>query len=146
MRLLTDFAGYIFYRVSQTAEEVTPELLDWKPVEKANSVYWILTHMTRIAYLLLPQLLMGTYNPDGWDDDYEQQKHSLSELKDDLGKARVQVLSLLEELDEAQLEEEIMIWGSKRPLKEPIFVLLGELLHHNGQIAMLRGIKKRVNQ
>ena len=146
MNVLTDFAGYIFERVTQTANEITPEIMDWKPVNEANNIYWILVHMTRIAYLLIPQLLIGTYNPEGWDDDYEQQKHSLTELKEDLGKARVRVLSLLGELDEAQLDEEIMIWGSMRPLKEPIFVLLGELLHHNGQIAMLRGINKRVNQ
>ena len=146
MNVLTDFAGYIFERVTQTANEITPDIMDWKPVNEANSIYWILVHMTRIAYLLIPQLLTGTYNPEGWDDDYEQQKHSLTELKEDLGKARVRVLSLLGELDEAQLYEKIMIWGSMRPLKEPIFVLLGELLHHNGQIAMLRGINKRVNQ
>ena len=146
MKVLTDFAGYIFHRVTQTANEVTPDILDWKPVEEANSIYWILVHMTRIAYLLIPQLLKGTYNPAGWDDNYEQKKHSLSELKEDLGKARVQVLSLLDNLDESQLEEEIMIWGSKRPLQEPIFVLLGELLHHNGQISMLIGVNKRANQ
>ena len=146
MNVLTDFAGYIFERITQTANEITPEIMGWKPVNEANSIYWILVHMTRIAYLLIPQLLTGTYNPEGLDDDYEQQKHSLTELKEDLGKARVLVLSLLGELDEAQLDEMIMIWGSMRPLKEPIFVLLGELLHHNGQIAMLRGINKRVNQ
>lgn len=146
MKVLTSFAGYIFELVTQTANEVTPEILDLKPVEEANSIYWILVHMTRIAYLLLPQLLTGTYNLKDWDDDYEQQNHSLYGLREDLGKARVQVLSLLGELDEARLEEEIMIWNSRRPLKEPIFVLLGELLHHNGQIAMLRGIKKRSNQ
>ncbi|MCB2171502.1 DinB family protein [archaeon] len=146
MNVLTDFAGYIFERITQTANEITPEIMDWKPVNEANSIYWILVHMTRIAYLLIPQLLTGTYNPEGWDDDYEQQKHSLTELKEDLGKARVRVLSLLSELDEAQLDEKVMIWGSMRPLKEPIFFLLGELLHHNGQIAMLRGINKRVNQ
>jgi len=146
MNVLTDFAGYIFERVTQTANEITPDIMDWKPVNEANSIYWILVHMTRIAYLLIPQLLTGTYNPERWDDDYEQQKHSLTELKEDIGKARVRVLSLLGELDEAQLDEKIMIWGSMRPLKEPIFVLLGELLHHNGQIAMLRGINKRVNQ
>jgi len=146
MNVLTDFAGYIFERVTQTANEITPEIMDWKLVNEANSIYWILVHMTRIAYLLIPQLLTGTYNPEGWDDDYEQQKHSLTELKEDIGKARVRVLSLLGELDKAQLDEKIMIWGSMRPLKEPMFVLLGELLHHNGQIAMLRGINKRVNQ
>lgn len=145
MKVLTGFAGYIFDRVTQTANEITPEIMDWRPVEKANSIYWILVHITRISYLLLPQVLTGTYNPDGWDDDYEQQTHSLEELREHIGKARIQILSLLEELDEAQLDEEIMIWGSKRPLKEPLFVLLGELLHHNGQIAMLMGIKKRIN-
>jgi uncharacterized damage-inducible protein DinB len=146
MNVLTDFAGYIFESVTQTANEITPEIMEWKPVNEANSIHWILVHMTRIAYLLIPQLLTGTYNPEGWDEDYEQQKHSLTELKEDLGKARLLVLSLLAALDEAQLDEEIMIWGSMRPLKEPIFVLLGELIHHNGQIAMLRGINKRVNQ
>ncbi|MCW4012028.1 MAG: DinB family protein [Candidatus Bathyarchaeota archaeon] len=146
MKVLTDFAGYIFHRVTQTADEVTPDILDWKPVEEANSIYWILVHMTRIAYLLIPQLLTGTYNPEGWDDDYEQQKHSLSELRDDLAKAKTQALSLLNELNESQLEEEIVIWGSKRLLKEPVFVLLGELLHHNGQISMLIGMNKRANQ
>lgn len=143
MSLLTDFAEYNFKRVTQTADEITPEMLDWKPVEEANSIHWILTHSTKIAYLLIPQVITGTYNPDGWDDDYEEQEHSLEELRRDLAEARERVLSLLGELDEEQLNEEIMIWSSLRPLKQPIFALLGELMHHNGQIAMLRGIKKR---
>lgn len=146
MSLLTDFAAYIFKRVTQTADEITPEILDWKLVDESNSIHWILTHLTKIAYLLIPQVITGTYNPDGWDDNYEAQEHSLEELRSDLADAQVNVLDLLGELSEKQLNEEIMIWGSMRPLKEPIFALLGELLHHNGQIAMLKGIKKRSNR
>jgi uncharacterized damage-inducible protein DinB len=125
---------------------MTPELLEYKPVEEANTIHWILVHSTKIAYLLIPQVINETYNPDGWDDNYEEQEHSLEELKRDLSDARENVISLLSGLTEEELNKEIMIWGSKRPKKQPIFALLGELLHHNGQIAMLRGIKNRTSQ
>lgn len=143
MSVLTDFAAYIFSRVTQTADEITPDELDWKLVEEANSIHWILTHLTKIAYLLLPQVITETYNPAGWDDHYEEEPHSLAELRRDLKAAHKNVLSLLGGLSEDDLNNEIMIWGKMRPLKEPVFALLGELMHHNGQIAMLRGIKKR---
>ncbi|MBE0633319.1 DinB family protein [Candidatus Bathyarchaeota archaeon] len=141
--LLADFADSIFDRIDYTLEGLGVEELHWKPVEKSNTIYWILTHTTRIAYLLIPQVITQTYNPEGWDDDYEKQKHTLEELRHDLREGRKLVVSGIKELDPASLSEEIYIWGKNRPLKEPIFVLLGELLHHNGQIALLRGIYKR---
>ena len=146
MNLLIDFTDYIFKRVIETADEITPDILDWKPVKESNSTRWILTHLTRIAYILIPQVITGTHNPNGWDDDYEAQDHSLDELRSDLKKARENVLSLLGGLDKENLNKDIIIWGSTRPLKEPIFVLLGELMHHKGQIDMLRGIRKRTEQ
>ncbi len=141
--LLADFADSIFERIDYTLEGLGDEELYWKPVEKSNTIYWILTHTTRIAYLLIPQVITQTYNPEGWDDDYEKQKHTLEELRHDLREGRNQVVSGIKELDTASLSEEIYIWGKNRPLKEPIFVLLRELLHHNGRIALLRGIYKR---
>ena len=146
MSLLKDFAEYIFRRITQTADEVTLEELDWKLVEEANSIHWILTHLTRIACLLIPQVITETYNQSGWDDHYEEEPHTLEELKNDLNGGIENVLSMLDELSEADLNKEIMIWGKMRPKKEPVFALLGELMHHNGQIAMLRGIKKRMSQ
>lgn len=146
MGVLTDFAEYIFREITYTNDEITPEILDWKPVDEANSIRWILTHQTRIAYLLIPQVITGTNNPAGWDDDYQEQPHSLEELRNDLMEARENVLSLLDGLGEEDLNREIMVWGSMRPRKEAIFALLGELMHHNGQIAMLKGIKRRRDQ
>jgi uncharacterized damage-inducible protein DinB len=143
--ILAEFAESIFERLNHTLDGLDEEGLYWKPVEKSNSLYWILVHTTRIAILLIPQVLERSYNPKGWDDDFEQQKHSLEELKRDLTEAGKKIVDGIKKLDETQLSEEIMIWGSMRPLKEPLFVLLGELLHHNGQIAMLRGIYKRSN-
>jgi len=141
--ILADFAGYIFNRIENLMDGLGEEEMHWKPVDESNSIYWILTHTTRIASILIPQVLDRTYNPAGWDDDYEQQKHSLEELRDDLEKGKEKVVGGIRRLSVEQLSDEIDIWGRKRPLKEPLFVLLGELLHHHGQIAMLRGIYKR---
>jgi uncharacterized damage-inducible protein DinB len=146
MRLLTEFAEYIFREITYTNSGITPEILDWRPVEEANSIHWILTHQTRIASLLIPQVITGTNNPAGWDDNYQEQPHSLEELRNDLREARENVLSLLDGLDEEDLNREIMVWGSKQPLKEAVFALLGELMHHNGQIAMFNGIRRRISQ
>ena len=143
--ILADFAGYIFHRLENVMGDLVEAEIHWKPTEESNSIYWILTHTTRIAFLLIPQVLDGTYNPAGWDDDYEEKKHSLEELRIDLEKGREKVVGGISKLSVEQLEEEIDIWGRKRPLKESLFVLLGELLHHHGQIAMLRGIYKRTN-
>jgi uncharacterized damage-inducible protein DinB len=145
MCLLTDFTEYIFREITNTNDKITPEILDWRPVEEANSTHWILTHQTRIASLLIPQVITGTNNPAGWDDNYQEQPHSLEELRNDLREAREKVLTLLDGLEEEDLNRGIMIWGSTQPLKEAIFALLGELMHHNGQIAMLKGINKRTN-
>jgi hypothetical protein len=146
MNILTDFAEYIFREITHTNNDITPEILNWKPVAEANSIKWILTHQTRIAYLLIPQVIMGTNNPEGWDDDYEEQPHSLDDLRNDLREAREKVLSLLSGLGEEDLNREIRVWHSIHPMKEAIFALLGELMHHNGQIAMLKSIKRRTNQ
>ena len=143
--VLDDFADYIFNRLENLIDGLGDEEMHWKSVKESNSIYWILTHTTRIAYILIPQVLNGTYNPAGWDDDYEQKRHSLEELRIDLQKGREMVVDGIKNLSTEQLESEIEIWGRKRPLKEPLFVLLGELLHHHGQMAMLRGIYKRSN-
>ena len=141
--ILADFAVYIFHRLENVMDGLGEEEMYWKPLDESNSIYWILTHTTRIASLLIPQVLDGTYNPSGWDDDYEQQKHSLEELRNDLEKGKEKVVEEIRKLSVEQLSDEIDIWGRKRPLKEPLFILLGELLHHHGQIAMLRGIYQR---
>ncbi len=146
MRQLTEFAEYIFREITYTNEELTPEILNWRPHEESNNINWILTHQTRIASILLPQVIAGTNNPTGWDDDYMEQPHSLDELLNDLKEAKENVLSLLDELSEEDMNMEIVVWGSSHPRKEAIYALLGELMHHNGQIAMLKGIKRRIGE
>lgn len=101
---------------------------------------------TRIASILLPQVLSGTQNPEGWDDNYQEQPHSIDDLLNDLKEAKETVLSLVDGLSEEDMNEEIDVWGETHPRKEAVYALLGELLHHNGQIAMLKGIIRRTSR
>lgn len=146
MNVLTDFSEYVFREITCTNKDIPLEILDWKPVKESNSIHWILTHQTRIASILLPQVIMRTNNPEGWDDDYQEKTHSLEELRKDLKEAQENIIPMLSELSEEELNKETTVWGSKHPLKEPIFALLGELMHHNGQIALLKGIKRRIDE
>ncbi len=87
-----------------------------------------------------PQILQGTVKLEGWDDDYDEQTHALKELIDDLGKAHEVISGSLDETDDAELGKPLTLWGMDADKKNLLFHLMAELIHHNGQIAMLRGI------
>jgi hypothetical protein len=49
-------------------------------------------------------------------------------------------------LTSEQLEEEIPLWRGTQKRKTGIFAYLGELVHHRGQIAYLKGTMKRLKE
>jgi uncharacterized damage-inducible protein DinB len=97
----------------------------------------------RIAYILIPQVIEGTVNPKGWDDDYEDTPHIYEELLEDLEKANEKIVNGIKEMDEGYLNETLKLWDRDLVRKHLIFHLLRELVHHSGQIAMLKGMYKR---
>ena len=78
--------------------------------------------------------------PGGWDDDYEEQPHSLDELLSDLERAHMIISEGLSETCDEELAAPLTIWGRETDGKSLLFQLLAELIHRKGQIAMLRGI------
>ena len=141
--LMKEHAEYIFQRIKGIIDNLSEDELSWTPCRGANNIKWILTHMARIGYVLAPQALQGTVKPDGWDDDYQEQPHSLDELLNDLDKAYAIITKGLSEASDAELASPLTLWGRETDRKGLLFHLLAELLHHNGQIAMLRGTYKR---
>jgi hypothetical protein len=53
------------------------------------------------------------------------------------------ILDGIGKLTDAQLEEEISLWGGTKKRKVGLFAYLGEIVHHKGQIAYVRGTVKR---
>jgi uncharacterized damage-inducible protein DinB len=141
--LMKEHVDYIFQRIRGTVDDMSGDELSWTPCMGANNINWILTHMARIGYVLAPQALQGTVKPSGWDDDYQEQPHSLDELLGDLDKAYAIIAEGLSETSDSELASPLTLWGRETDRKGLLFHLLAELLHHNGQVAMLRGTYKR---
>jgi len=74
--IFAEHAGFIFDAVIENVSGLTEEQLNWKPIEESDNIRKILTHMTRIALILIPQVIDGTVNSEGWDDDYEKVPHT----------------------------------------------------------------------
>ncbi len=142
-RLMKDHVEYIFERIEHAVKGLTEDELSWTPCRGSNTIEWILTHMARIGYVLIPQAILGTVKPGGWNDDYQEQPHSLDELLGDLEKAHKIINEALSETCDEELAAPLTIRDRETDRKGLLFHLLAELMHHNGQIAMLRGIYKR---
>jgi len=141
--ILAEHTDFMFNAVQENVSGITKEELNWKPIEESNTIHGILNHTVRIAYILIPQVIEGTVNPEGWDDDYEKTLHPYDELLDDLGKARVKVVEGIKKLEKEELGAPLQLWGRDLVRKNLLFHLLREVVHHSGQIAMLKGMYKR---
>ena len=146
--ILKDQAEYIFGSISRTVEGITEEDAKWKPTEESNSIAWTLNHMSRIANVSIPRIIKGNqeYKPAGWPDDYKEQDHKVEKMLKDINTAKKVVLKDIGNLTSEQLEEEIPLWRGKQKRKTGIFAYLGELVHHKGQIAYLKGTQKRLKE
>jgi uncharacterized damage-inducible protein DinB len=143
--ILAQHADFMFNAIRENIEGLTEDELKWRPVKESNTIHNILNHTVRIAYILIPQVIEDNVNPEGWDDDYEDKLHSYEKLLDDFGKAQSIVVEGIKGMSEEDLESELELWGRVMIRKHLIFHLLKEIIHHNGQIAMLKGIYKRRN-
>ena len=64
----------------------------------------------------------------------------------ELEMGRVRVLGGLRSLKASDLDEMIPLWGKKHRRAEGVNMLVGELIYHAGQIALLRGAYRRTHQ
>ena len=142
---LNEFTESVYDRIEKTLENLTQEEIEWNPTHQTNNINWILTHLVRISKLLLPPVIKGE-TTGRWEDQYESKEHHLDELMRDLKESQMTVLNGLNKLTSKDIEEEIPLWGSKQKRKRGIYMLLNELIHHNGQIAYIHGTYKRANK
>ena len=146
--ILKEQVEYIYGRIERTVEGLEEKEISWRPTEASNSIEWILNHMARISNLSLPRIIKGDpeYKPLGWPEDYRETHHGLEKMLRDIGEGKEAVLEGIGKLTSTQMEEEIPLWGGTRKRKTGLFAYLGELVHHNGQIAYLRGTMKRLRE
>lgn len=146
VEFLKGLAEMAFGRLERATKELTEKEIDWRPLEEANSIRWILTHLSRICNVGFPRIFKGDpdYTPADWPDDYVgNTSYSLGKIMGDLEEGKRTVMSGLRGLTAADLKADIPLWGGTRKRQFALMAYLSEIIHHAGQIAYLKGAIRR---
>ena len=149
VEMIKVFAKLAFERFDWAMKDLAKKEIDWRPVEETNSIKWILTHLSQQWNVGIYRILKGDpeYKPKDWPEDYVGNKsYSFNKIMGDIEKGKNNVMSALEELNQAELEAEIPLWGGTKKRQFGLLIYLSEIFHHAGQIAYIRGAIGRRRQ
>ncbi|MCW3991682.1 MAG: DinB family protein [Candidatus Bathyarchaeota archaeon] len=141
------FAQIGFDRLERATQDLKEEQLDWKSCPEANTIRRILTHLSHEIHVYLPRVLSGDkeYTPEGWPEDYVgNTSYSLEKIMEDLENGKADLMKRLGELTAESLSEEIDYFRGKRSREFYANLMISEILHHEGQIAAILGVEKRM--
>ena len=146
---LRAFATLAFGRFDSTMKDLKESEIDWKPVEEANNIRWILTHLSQQWNVGFQRTFKGdnNYKPAGWPDDYVGNKSvTFARLLADMAKGRAAVLEGLGRLSAADLLVEVQSPSGPVKRYDRLMRQISETFHHEGQIAYIRGAIGRRRQ
>ena len=144
-QILKELAEYHFNSLEESLKGLDEKEAMYKPTEESNNIEWIVNHLCRISNTAIPRIIKGdpNYKPSGWPDDYKDRHYSIQKYMEDLAMGKRAALDGIGNLTDAQLEEEIPLWGGTKKRKVGLFAYIGEIIHHKGQIAYIRCTVKR---
>ncbi len=145
--MMRAFAEVGFSRLDRATKNLTEEQLDWKSCPDANTIRWALTHLVSEMFVFVPKIIKGDkeFTPEGWPDDYVgNQSYSLEKIMEDIERGKANFLKTLDNLTEEVLAEEMDWFYGRRPKQAYIMLAISEILHHEGQIAAILGVEKRL--
>ncbi len=143
---LKAFAELAIGRLDNSLKDLKESELEWKPVEESNNIRWILTHLSQQWNMGLPRTLLGdmNYKPAGWPEDYVGNKsYSMTKIMEDLKKGRANMVDGLAKLKISDLDVEIPSPRGMTKRSARLMMLISEIMHHEGQIAYIRGTISR---
>ena len=145
-KILKEYAEYHFNSLEELLKGLDDDEANYMLTEESNSIEWIINHLCRISNAALPRIIKGdpNYKPSNWPDDYKDKHYSIDKYMADLAIGKKMTLDGIEKLTDDQLEEMIPLWGGTKKRKIGLFAYIGEVVHHKGQIAYIRGTVKRL--
>jgi uncharacterized damage-inducible protein DinB len=147
IEMLKAFAELGFSRLDGAIKDLTEEQLDWKSCSEANTIRWVLTHLASEMFVFVPKIIKGDkeYKPEGWPDNYVgNESYSLEKIKGDIEKGKTKLMKKLGKLTEEVLAEEMDWFYGKQPKQAYLMLAISEIIHHEGQIAAILGVEKRL--
>ena len=146
--ILSEQLGYVIDSLDRHVENLGEKEYLYRLTPESNNIQWLLNHMSRIVNISIPRIVKGdsNYSPKGWPADYKDQAYGLEKMMKDIKAGRKAAVDGLGKLKDEQLEEEIPLWGGKQKRKTGVFAYIGEIYHHRGQLAFIRGTVKRLKE
>jgi uncharacterized damage-inducible protein DinB len=147
-RILAEEFEFAFARFEKTLEGVDEKEYNYRLTGQSNSISMILNHVSRITNINMMRVISGdfSYVPEGWPSDYVEKSYSLKKLMKDIQTGKRRVIEGVRSLSDEQLEEVIPMMSGPYKRKIGLFAYVGEVFHHMGQIAFIRGTIKRLRE
>lgn len=145
--MLKAFASLGFERLERATKDLKPEQLDWKSCPQANTIRWILTHLSSELHAFVPKIVKGDkeYTPKGWPSDYVgNTSYSLEKIMGDIKVGKENLMKTLGRLKDTDLAEPLDWFYGVQPKEKYLILAISEIIHHEGQIAAILGVEKRM--
>jgi uncharacterized damage-inducible protein DinB len=140
---IKEFTQVGFNRLNNATKDLSEEQLDWKSCSEANTIRNILGHLIGEWYGFIPKILAG-------DKDLEVKGYSgtegksLEQIMSDLAEGQKHLLAELDKVKDEDLTKEMDWFRGKQPVGSYLMLGVSEILHHEGQIAAIRGVENRI--
>ena len=137
------FAMVGLNRLGNATKNLTEEQLDWKSCSEANTVRNVLGHLIGEWYGFVPKIAAG--NKDAEVEGYAgAEGKSVEELLKDIEAGKANLMKTLDGLSDEDLAKEMDWFMGKQPVEQYLMMGVSEIHHHEGQIAAILGVEKRI--
>ncbi len=147
-RILAEEFEFAFNRFEGTLKDMDEKEYTYKLTGQSNSISMILNHVSRITNINMQRIISGdfSYVPEGWPSDYVEQSLGVEKLVTDIRVGKKLVIEGVKALSDDDLEEVLPMMSGPYKRKIGLFAYVGEVFHHMGQIAFIRGSIKRLRE
>jgi uncharacterized damage-inducible protein DinB len=130
-------------RLDNTTKNLSKEQLDWKSCSEANTVRNILGHLVGEWYGFIPKIVAGS--KDAEVEGYAgTEGKSLEQIKADYEAGKANLMKTLDGISDEDLAKEMEWFMGKQSTANYLMLGVSEILHHEGQIAAILGVEKRI--
>lgn len=144
---IKEFAELGFTRLDGSLKDLTEEQLDWTSCSHANTIRNILTHLISEWYGFVPKIIAGDKDAKvkGVAEGYVGNKElTLAKIMKDLKEGKDHLRAELGKVKQEDLAKEMDWFMGKKPRGFYLMLGVSEIIHHEGQIAAIRGVEKRI--
>ena len=143
--ILREEFEFAYDALEKSLEALDEEEFFHKLTETSNNIQAILYHLSIFTKNNIPSIIKGEpYSTQEAEiTDKRNPDYSFDKLLNDIVLGKETIVDGVGNLSDSELDEVIPLMAGPYPRKIGLYAYLGELFHHKGQIAFIRGTIQR---